>query len=169
MRSPEKIAANVRTVGSDLSKPDPAVLAGALAGAFVFGWLIDKIGPFRALIVDLLFTAAAWLIFSHVTALPLMVTLGFFMGAGLGPSVSLHSACVNEIFGAANFSRVMGYSYFFKLPFLVGPAPLVGRLYDLSGGYGSTYVAVVTGLVLAAILATALAVDATKRFHRNAV
>jgi putative NADH-flavin reductase len=33
VRSPEKISEPVRTVGADLSRPDPAVLAGALAGA----------------------------------------------------------------------------------------------------------------------------------------
>jgi OFA family oxalate/formate antiporter-like MFS transporter len=130
--------------------------AGALVGAIGFGWLIDRIGPFRALIVDLIFTAAMWLVFSQLPSLPLMIALGFFMGAGMGPAVTLHSACINEIFGPANFGRVMGYSYFIKIPFLVGPAPLVGRLYDVSAGYASTYVLVVGALAVAVLSATVL-------------
>jgi MFS family permease len=137
--------------------------AGALLGALAFGWLIDRIGPFRTLIVALLFTAAMWLIFSQVSAPSLMVALGFLMGAGMGPTVTLHSACINEIFGPQNFSRVIGYTYFVKIPFLFAPAPLVGRLYDVTGGYGSAYLAVVAGLVVATLLATVLAFDRHRR------
>jgi MFS family permease len=137
--------------------------AGTLLGALGFGWLIDRIGPLRALIGALIFTAALWLIFSQVSALPLMVVLAFFMGAGMGPAVALQSACINEIFGAANFSRVVGYSYFVKMPFLVGPAPLAGLLYDHSGGYGSTFAVVVAGTTVAVLLAIVLSVDCRRR------
>jgi hypothetical protein len=65
---------------------------------------------------------------------------------------------MNEIFGTATFSRAMGYSYFIKLPFLFGPAPLAGWLYDLSGGYGSTYAACVGGIAIAALLAVVLGI-----------
>jgi len=109
------------------------------------------------------FTSAMWLIFSQVSAPSLMVALGFLMGAGMGPTVTLHSACINEIFGPQNFSRVIGYTYFVKIPFLFAPAPLVGRLYDVTGGYGSAYLAVVAGLIVAALLATVLAFDRHRR------
>jgi MFS family permease len=133
--------------------------AGALIGAIVFGWLIDRIGPFVSLIAALIFTAIVWLIFAQLSTLPLMVTVALLMGAGMGPAITLHSACINELFGAANFGRVMGYSYFIKIPFLFGPAPLAGRLYDLSHGYGSTYVVFIAAMVVAALLAVILCLD----------
>jgi MFS family permease len=133
--------------------------AGALVGAIGFGWLIDRIGPFRTLIAALVFTAVVWLIFSQAATPSSMVALGFALGAGLGPAVTLHSACINEIFGSQNFSRIMGYTYFVKIPFLFAPAPLVGRLYDLTGGYGSAYLSVICAMLVAALLAILLAFD----------
>jgi MFS family permease len=132
--------------------------AGALVGALGFGWMIDRIGPFRTLIVAMVFTALVWLLFSMVSTLPMMVLLAFFLGVNVGPTQTIHSACLNEIFGAASFGRAMGYSYFIKLPFLVAPAPLAGRLFDLSGGYSSTYAVMVTAMVVASALAFLLAV-----------
>jgi MFS family permease len=130
---------------------------GALLGAFVFGWLIDRVGPFRALICALTCTAFVWLIFSQVTSLPWLILLGFVMGICMGPTPALHGACIGEIFDPQSFSRVMGYSFFIKMPFLFAPAPLAGRLYDLSGGYGSTYVVFVASLAVAVLLAIVLA------------
>ena len=100
---------------------------------------------------------------SHGPALALMVGLALVMGAGMGAAVTLLSACINEQFGPASFSRVMGYSYFFKIAFLFGPAPLAGRLYDLSGGYGSTYLVCITALMVAVLLAIGLAFDRRAR------
>jgi MFS family permease len=137
--------------------------AGALIGALGFGWLIDRIGPFRALFAAVVLTWAAWLLFAAVTSLPLLVSLAFVMGAAMGPSVALHSACMNQICGTASFGRAMGYSYFVKLPFLVGPVPLAGRLYDTSGGYGSTYIVILVGLALAAFTAISLAATSNSR------
>jgi hypothetical protein len=57
------------------------------------------------------------------------------IGAGMGAVVALHSAAVNEIFGSINFSRAMGFSYFIKVPFLFGAAPLAGYFYDLYSNY----------------------------------
>jgi hypothetical protein len=58
---------------------------------------------------------------------------------------------------------VWGYSYFLKLPFLVGAAPLAGYLYDASGGYGSTHLVYVTAAAAAAAMAMALAIDHRRR------
>ncbi|MGO9931077.1 MAG: MFS transporter [Steroidobacteraceae bacterium] len=136
---------------------------GALIGALAFGWLIDRFGPFRALICDLALISLAWLIFSRVSSWPLMMALGFTLGGCIGPTVALQSACITEIFGTANFGRVMGYSYFVKTPFLFGAAPLAGHLYDLSGTYGLTYLVLVSGTAVALILAILL----TFNHHRH--
>jgi MFS family permease len=136
---------------------------GALLGSMVFGWLADRVGPFGALAAALGLAAAAWLTFSAVTVLPWMVLLGGAMGGFMGAAIVLHSACMAEIFGRADFSRAIGFSYFLKIPFLFGFPPLAGRLYDLSGGYGSTYVVVVGSLAFATLIAAALTFEQRRR------
>ncbi len=56
-----------------------------------------------------------------------------------------------------------GKQHFVKTPLMFGPAIVAGRLYDLSGGYASTCVVVVTGMLLAAPVTIALAVDCHRR------
>jgi MFS family permease len=137
--------------------------AGALVGSTGFGWLADRIGPFRALAAALALACAAWLTFSTVTAVPAMVLLGGAMGGCMGAAIVLHSTCMGEIFRDADFSRAIGYSYFVKIPFLFGFPPLAGRLYDLSGAYGSTYLGIVGSLAVATLIAVALTFDHERR------
>ena len=132
---------------------------GALLGAIAYGWLIDRIGPFRSLVIALLQAAATWVVFSMVTAAAPMIAVSVLLGAAMGPAITLHSACINERYGAATFSRAIGYSYFLKIPFLFGAAPLAGRLFDLSGSYASTYATTIGALLLAAAAAAVLALD----------
>lgn len=131
---------------------------GALIGAFAYGWLIDRIGPFRALVLALLQAAAMWFLFAQVASPAMMVLLSVLMGAAMGPAVTLHSACINELYGTVSFSRAMGYSYFTKIPFLFAAAPLAGLLYDRSGSYASTYALIIAALLLAAGIAFLLAI-----------
>src|SRR5262249_34515690 len=59
---------------------------GAIIGGLGFGWLIDKIGPFRALIVAMVLTVFLWIVFSMATTLSAMVVLAFFLGLNMGPT-----------------------------------------------------------------------------------
>jgi MFS family permease len=112
-----------------------AMGAGTLFGAFAFGWLMDRIGPFRALVVAIAMTASLWFVLAVAPSVPVMALAAFFVGVAVGPTAALQSACLNEVFGAASFGRAIGYAFFIKLPFLVGPAPIAGRLYDVLGNY----------------------------------
>lgn len=120
--------------------------AGALAGAFIFGWLIDKLGPFQAALLALLFGMAAWAIFAVVSFWWTLMAVAFVLGICTGPLIAIHSACLSELFGQASFSRAMGLSYFVKLPFLIAPAPLAGWLYDRSGNYAWSYAICIASL-----------------------
>jgi MFS family permease len=133
--------------------------AGALVCTIGFGWLADRIGPFGALLASLVLSAAAWFGFSQATSLPLLIACSFALAGLMGAAISLHSACTQELFGTASFSRAIGYGYFVKAPFLFVAAPLAGRLYDLSDGYGSTYAVVIGVLAACSLLAAALVLD----------
>ncbi|WP_236697392.1 MFS transporter [Sphingomonas sp. Leaf357] len=136
---------------------------GALFGALLYGWLIDRIGPFHALVLVLLQAAATWFLFSLVTSPGPMILVSVLLGAAMGPAITLHSACINERYGAASFSRVIGYSYFTKIPFMFGSAPLAGKLFDMSGSYASTYVVMIAALLLAGGAAIMLSMPRNSR------
>lgn len=140
---------------------------GALLGALVYGWLIDRIGPFRALVLVLMQAAATWFAFSLVASPVAMIVVSVLMGAAMGPAITLHSACIGERYGTASFSRVIGYSYFTKIPFLFGAAPLAGKLFDMSGSYASTYTLMIGFLIAAAGVAFLLAVIGERDTRRQ--
>lgn len=150
---------------------DPATAAtiltgaggGALIGAFAYGWLIDKVGPFRALVVVMLQGALTWFLFAQSGSAIAMILCAGGIAAAMGPAITLHSACLNELYGTTSFSRAMGYSYFTKIPFLFGAAPLAGALFDRSGDYASTYAMLIGALLAAAGIALLLALLQGKR------
>jgi MFS family permease len=131
---------------------------GALLGALGYGWLIDRIGPFRALVIAMLQAALAWFIFSQVTSPSLMMIVAAMLGAGMGPAIMMQSACVNERYGTTSFSRVLGYIYFTRIPFLFGSAPTVGLLFDRAGHYQTAFAVIVAMLLAGAAAAALLAV-----------
>jgi MFS family permease len=141
--------------------------AGAMVCTIAFGWLSDRIGPFRALMGALALAACAWFGFSFATSLPAMIALSFAAAGAMGAGISLHSAGTQELFGTASFSRAIGYGYLVKAPFLFLAAPMAGRLYDLSGGYASTYAVVIAVLAAASLLAGVLSLD-HQRHQANA-
>jgi len=83
---------------------------------------------------------------------------GFALWAlGTGGILPLYGALIGVIFGRAVFGRVLGKMTMVSIPFGVALPPLAGRLYDASGGYGTTFawgagiyalVAVLIGLLL---------------------
>lgn len=112
-----------------------SVHAGSgIVGTLFFGWFADRAGPPLALVTMAFFQAALWWGLLHVTG-PSLYLLSAFMGACVVPLTTLHGAAIGALFGAENISRVMGYSYLIKLPFLFSFAPLVGLLFDKTGHY----------------------------------
>lgn len=142
--------------------------AGALVGSSMFGWLIDKAGPLRALVVCLAAEAALWFALSEVSSLPALITVSAFIGVGHGAILALHSAVMNRMYGERNFSRAMGYGYTLKIPFLFGAAPLAGYLFDITGSYWSTLLFCSGAVAVATIFAALLVVDRRNRIAENA-
>jgi len=139
--------------------------AGTLAGALVYGWLMDRLGPFLTLIICMSVDVAAWFAFTGISSLPPMQLLAGLIGAAAGATVALHSAVMPEIFGTNNFSRAIGYSYLIKVPFLFGAAPLSGYLYDRSHNYASTFLFFACALCVATAVSVLLAFDQRRRYR----
>lgn len=108
---------------------------GTLGGALVLGWLIDRIGALRSLVLSAFILACLWAALGTVSDLSALLLISGLIGAAMGGAVAMHAAAINELFGAASISRGMGLSYFLKIPFLFGCAPLLGHFFDTRGNY----------------------------------
>ena len=125
---------------------------GTLLGAVFFGWLIDRIGALPSLVSGSTILTGLWaalLVFSDLGGLLVVSTI---MGATMGSVVAMHGASVAFLFGAASVSRAMGLSYFLKIPFLFGAAPLLGHMFDLHGDYDLALVVSAAAVGLATLV-----------------
>lgn len=115
--------------------------AGAgVAGALGFGVIADKLGPRKALLIDALIHAAAWLVLlcaANLSAPPflLFACTSFVIGGCTGGVIGLFSAKLTQSFGRARFARLFGLASTIAIPFTFGAAPLAGLLADLTGSY----------------------------------
>ena len=72
-------------------------------------------------------------------------------GLGIGASLALLPIVTRDIFGAANFSALFGFSIvLFAVGNAIGP-PLAGFMFDATGSYHSVFV-IITAIYAAAIL-----------------
>lgn len=126
--------------------------SGSMIGAIAFGWLIDKIGPMPALVFNATMLAILWIAVAPTTDLSILLVLAGLIGICMGATIALHSAALTEMFGAASFSRAMGFSSLLKTPLLFAVAPVTGYLFDRSGGYHSPILVIGGMLAVAATL-----------------
>jgi len=123
-----------------------------IAGTLGSGWLADRVGVVTAYMVCafVLIVPFAGLIFVPATVmayLPLVVIAALCNG---GVS-ALHAGSANELFGRRSYARVMGLSYFAKLPSMVAAPPLAGLAYDLTGSYNTAMAAMVVLVIVAGL------------------
>ena len=129
-----------------------SVYAGTgIVGNLLLGWLADRVGPSVTLSMSALCQALLWLGMLHSSGAALYVIAGL-LGICLIPLATLHGAALSELYGAANISRAMGFSYTIKLPFLLGSAPSVALLFEHSGGYDLPFRVTAGTLVISALL-----------------
>lgn len=129
-----------------------SVYAGTgIVGNLLLGWLADRIGPSLTLSASALCQALLWLGMLHSSGAGLYVIAGV-LGICLIPLATLHGAALSELFGAANISRAMGFSYTVKLPFLLGFAPSVALMFEHSGSYDLPFRVTAGALVISTVL-----------------
>lgn len=108
----------------------------AAIGALLFGWLADRIGGRRAIVVQALCWTVPWALLLVLGAyLPLLLVAAGLAGMMSGAIVGLCGVLVGSWLGAQNFATAMGQVYFYKVPFLFGAAPLAGFLFEETGSY----------------------------------
>lgn len=120
-----------------------------MIGTYMFGLLADAIKPVNALIVLGAAMAALWMGVMAVGGLPLLLVPIALLGVCITSIPAIHGATVADTFGVAESSRVMGTNYLVKIPFTFAAAPVVGYLFELTGGYAAPFAGVAACLVLA--------------------
>lgn len=151
--------------GVDISAASILVSAfatGSLLGGPVFGWLADRIGPLAALAVNGAVLAGTWLLVFYEGNGAVLIGLSFVIGTCLGALVALHGLALGHVFGTENVGRALGYSYFLKIPFLFGSAPLVGLMYDSTKSYGLGLLMVSAALTLSTLIFTGIALGSRR-------
>lgn len=122
--------------------------AGAgLAGILIFGWISDRIGPVKTLMLSAGLQAALWSALLFVEG-NLIFAVAALIGVSAAPQPTLHGAAMGSLFGAQAV-RAMGLSFAIKLPFLFGAGPASAAMFEHSSGYQLPF------LVCAAVLAGA--------------
>jgi sugar phosphate permease len=124
---------------------------GAIA-SLASGWLADKLSSRYVAILFILVAVAGMLILLGADTMSKMWLFAVLFGLGIGASGTLLPIVTRDIFGAANFSVLFGFTnVLFVAGFAIG-APLAGFIFDATGSYHTVFV-IVTAIYVGAILA----------------
>jgi MFS family permease len=130
-----------------------AVLAVANASGRIFaGWLSDKLGRTNTMLIVFAIQAVNMFLFATYKSAALLLLGSVLTGLAYGALLSLFPSATFDYFGLKNAG--MNYGLVFSAwgaAALIGPI-IAGRVADLTGGYGSSYL--ISGVLL--LIAAAL-------------
>jgi MFS family permease len=129
----------------------------SIAGAFVFGWLADKIGGARTIAVNCISSIVLWglmLLHPGYLALAAIVALSGLNMAGVVPAFTL---TLSKIFGKQKFGPAYGIGAFIFMLLSPCVVPVVGAIFVRTGAYTDAILMLM--VILAAGMLLALAAD----------
>lgn len=155
--------AHVIAFGMDkgLSPIDAAYIAssfaaGGVAGKLFFGRLSDWIGPRASFNIALASSAAAFFTLSLISGHAAIGAVSFWLAMGSSGALPLINATVASVFGARAFGSMIGAIWpVVQLPALSGPM-LVALIYDVTGSYSGSFLAIAAALFCAIIMNNAI-------------
>jgi MFS family permease len=124
--------------------------AAGLLGSPMFGWMADRIGGLRAMVVNALIQAAAFsILLAPVGEIALYID-AIAMGACGAGVVAAQGVAFAHLFGPKQYGRVLGLMSLVTIPFVFGLTPMASFLFD----HYQTYSAPI-GVIVALLLASA--------------
>ena len=124
----------------------------SILGKLLFGLVVDRIDPRHAVWGALAVMAAAWLLLLTEPSANSLMLIGCVFGLGVGAVGPIHGVVVGVCFGRGAIGRVMGIGGLAGLPIIAGSGPLVGLLFDATGGYTAGFALQLVQLAGAALL-----------------
>ena len=123
---------------------------GAISTLFS-GWLADRMTSKYVTALFLFLAIVGMVILIQANTVSQIWLFVVIYGLGIGASVALLPIVTRDIFGAANFSALFGFTIvLFSVGNAIG-APLAGFMYDATKSYHSVFVTI-TAIYAAAIL-----------------
>jgi len=120
-----------------------SVLAGSSTiGRLAGGWLMLWV-PSRPFALGLMAMQAAGLAVLAVAEQPSHILVGTVLfGVTMGNSLMMHPLLLAERFGTRDYGRIYSTSQLVTVVGVAGCPPLIGLLYEASGGYTAPFLAV---------------------------
>ena len=128
-----------------------AMGAAALGGRLAAGWLLDRYVAIHVSVAMLIVAAAGLLILTTATSLAAGATGAAMVGLGMGGESDVTPFLLTRYFGLRSFSTLYGATFTATaIAWGVGPS-LMGRAFDLEGGYAPHLVRL-AGLLIVAVV-----------------
>lgn len=109
---------------------------GAAFGKLLFGLLGVRLGERAAFWIAILGQALGLAALPSVReSLPLLISLMFVFGLGIGGVMPCMAALLARLYGPGQFGPVMGYVAPMLIPFQMLGAPIAASVYDRTGSY----------------------------------
>lgn len=126
---------------------------GGFVGPLLCGWMADKIGGRKTMIILCVDSAVLWAVL--LTSPPFPVLAGVIMLFGLhsSGSIAAYAISLSEVFGKAGFARAFGLGNLVNLPFTVAAVPLAGIIFDRTHSFSGAVLFHTVFFAVAALLA----------------
>ena len=133
-----------------------ALATAGVCGKLLFGWLTERHGARRVMVVNLLGQATFAALLASAASPGVLVAAAPLFGLFMGGFGALYILLVQESFGLRHYGSVMGIvNIGTVVSFGLGPL-LAGASYDISGSYGAAFL-VTCGLFTAGAFALTFA------------
>ena len=127
---------------------------GGIFGKLLFGWISDRFGARRMMMVNLIGQAASTALLAGADHAAVLAVAAPLYGLFLGGFGTLYILVVQEAFGLRHYGSIMGLmNVGTVVPLGLGPL-IAGISYDISGAYDAAFF-VVCGLFVAAAVSLA--------------
>lgn len=125
----------------------------AIASKPMFGWLIDHVSPRTATLVSCACYTVAMVCFSLFSSFALLFLAGALFGLGFGGMVPVRAAILSRLFSTNEYARAYGSLRLCMFPMTVTWTPLIGYIYDTTGGYEPAFNLFAAMFAAAAVIA----------------
>ena len=135
-----------------------AVLGGSgIAGAYIFGWLADRVGAGTTLAANAAFQGILCSMLLLPLSYPLLILLAVLLGASAAGMIAPLASILSTLFGPQNFGRTYGLNGLINAVFVFSSPPLAGYLFETTGSYRSAILVQVSALAVATFMLIAIA------------
>lgn len=104
-------------------------------GAMAYGFVADRLGGARSLVIVALALAASWTLMPVVSSYWGLMLLAVFSGSSMSGAFTVMITYFSQTFDQAAFARVSGLSTMARIPLNFAGAPIFGLMFDKTQSY----------------------------------